>query len=228
MPELPEVEIIKRSLSKIIKGKIIKKVIVKNRNLRFKVPLNFSYILRNQKVIKVNRFSKYLILFLSNNIICLIHLGMSGTIHLIYKKKKRLITNTSFYQSPILPKKHNHIEILFENFRLVYNDPRRFGYFQILKNIKILDTKLNKFGPEPFDKKFNLNYLSSFLKDKEKNIKNFLLDQKFVSGIGNIYASEILFLCQINPLKRASLLKEKDCKNIVKYSKKILLLFASS
>ena len=61
MPELPEVEIVKRSLSKIIKGKIIKKVIVKNRNLRFKVPLNFSYILRNQKVIKVNRFSKYLI-----------------------------------------------------------------------------------------------------------------------------------------------------------------------
>ena len=130
MPELPEVEIIKQSLSKIIKGKIIKKVIVKNRNLRFKVPLNFSYILRNQKVIKVNRFSKYLILFLSNNIICLIHLGMSGTIHLIYKKNKRLITNTSFYQSPILPKKHTHIEILFENFRLVYNDLEDLDIFK--------------------------------------------------------------------------------------------------
>ena len=222
MPELPEVEIIKRSLSKIIKGKIIKKVIVKNRNLRFKVPLNFSYILRDQKVIKVNRFSKYLILFLSNNIICLIHLGMSGTIHLIYKKKKRLITNTSFYQSPILPKKHNHIEILFENFRLVYNDPRRFGYFQILKNLKILDTKLNKFGPEPFDMKFNLNYLSSFLKDKEKNIKNFLLDQNFVSGIGNIYASEILYLSKVKPDKKGKNLNKAELKKILINSKKVL------
>ena len=222
MPELPEVEIIKRSLSKIIKGKIIKKVIVKNRNLRFKVPLNFSFILRNKKVIKVNRFSKYLILFLSNHIICLIHLGMSGTIHLIYKKNKRLITNTSFYQSPILPKKHNHIEILFENFRLVYNDPRRFGYFQILKNIKILDTKLNKFGPEPFDKKFNLNYLSSFLKGKEKNIKNFLLDQNFVSGIGNIYASEILYLSRINPDKKGKNLTKAELKKILINSKKVL------
>ena len=143
MPELPEVEIVRQSLNKIIKGKIIKKVIVRNRNLRFKVPQNFERTLKNQKIIKVNRFSKYLILFLSNNI-CLIHLGMSGTIHLIYKKKKRLITNTSFYQSSILPKNHNHIEIFFDNFRLVYNDPRRFGYFQIIKNSKMLDTKLKK------------------------------------------------------------------------------------
>ena len=98
---------------------------------------------------------------------------MTGTIHLIYKKKKRLITNTSFYQSSILPKNHNHIEIFFDNFRLVYNDPRRFGYFQIIKNSKMLDSKLKKFGPEPFNTRFNLDYLYSFLKNKE-NIKIFI------------------------------------------------------
>ena len=97
MPELPEVEIVRQSLNKKIKGKIIKKVIVKNRNLRLKVPFNFARLLKNQKVLKVNRFSKYLILFLQNDNFCLIHLGMSGTIHLVNYKKKDSITNMSFY-----------------------------------------------------------------------------------------------------------------------------------
>ena len=88
MPELPEVEIVRQSLNKKIKGKIIQKVIVRNRNLRFKVPLGFQDLLKDQKIIKVNRFSKYLKLFLSNKYICIIHLGMSGTIHLVQDKKK--------------------------------------------------------------------------------------------------------------------------------------------
>ena len=222
MPELPEVEIVRQSLHKKINGKIIKKVIVKNRNLRIKVPLYFSSILENKKIIKVDRFSKYIIIFLSNNHICLIHLGMSGTIHLVYKKKRDLITNTSFYQSPTLPKKHNHIEIFFDDLRFIYNDPRRFGYFEIIKNYKLLENKMNKLGPEPFSVKFNLEYLFSFLRDKKKNIKNFLLDQRFVSGIGNIYASEILYLSKIRPDKKAKNLTKKDLKKILINSKKIL------
>ena len=78
-------------------------------------------------------------------------------------------------------------------------------------------------GPEPFNSKFNENYLSLFFKSKEKNIKNFLLDQNFVSGIGNIYANEILFLSKINPLKRVKLLKKKECKIIAINAKKVLL-----
>ena len=163
MPELPEVEIVRQSLNKKIKGKIIQKVIVKNRNLRFKVPIGFEDFLENQKVIKVKRFSKYLNLFLSNNCICIIHLGMSGTIHLIQNKKKNKITNVSFYHSPILPSKHNHIEIFFENLKLVYNDPRRFGFFEIIENLKLLNKRFDKLGPEPFSSKFNSNYISSFL-----------------------------------------------------------------
>ncbi len=224
MPELPEVEIVKQSLNKKIKQKKVKKVIVRNRNLRFKIPLKFSAFLKNQKIIEVDRFSKYIILYLSNKSICLIHLGMSGTIHVIFNKKKNLITNTSFYNSPILPNKHNHIEIIFENFRIVYNDPRRFGFFQIFKNFKQLKKRLSHLGPEPFEDKFNLKYVCTFFKKKEKNIKNFLLDQNFVSGIGNIYASEILFLCKINPNKKAYLLQKDDCKKIIINSKKVLCL----
>jgi len=223
MPELPEVEIVKRSLKKKIEQKKVKKVIIRNRNLRFKIPLDFANSLINQKIIEVDRFSKYIILNLSNNSYCLLHLGMSGTIHLVFNNKKNFTTNTSFYNSPILPKKHNHVEIIFDNLRMVYNDPRRFGFFQIINNSSLLKKKFSHLGPEPFNSKFNLNYVFSFFKGKKKNIKNFLLDQSFVSGIGNIYASEILFLSKINPNKKASLLKRKDCKKIVVNSRKILL-----
>ena len=90
MPELPEVEIVRRSLDEKIKQKKVKKVLVRNRNLRFKIPLNFENFLKNQKIIKVERFSKYLILCLSNSSYCLLHLGMSGTIHLVHNNKKTL------------------------------------------------------------------------------------------------------------------------------------------
>ena len=222
MPELPEVEIVRQSLNKKIIRKKIEKVIVKNRNLRLKIPLNFPNFFKNQKIIKVNRFSKYLILCLSNNSFCLIHLGMSGTIHLVHKNKKNFSTNTSFYNSPSLPKKHNHVEIIFRDLKIVFNDPRRFGFFQIIKNDIILKKRFVHLGPEPFNFRFNQKYIFSFFKNKKKNIKNFLLDQYFVSGIGNIYASEILFLSKIYPFKEASLLKEKDCKKIALNSRKVL------
>ncbi len=222
MPELPEVEVVRRSLNKKIKQKKVKKVIIRNRNLRFKIPLNFSRFLAKKKIVKVDRFSKYLIFNLSDKSFFLLHLGMSGTIHLVNLDKKNLITNTSFYSSPTLPKKHNHVEIIFKNLKIIYNDPRRFGFFQIIKNSSILRERFINLGPEPFNIKFNKEYLISFFLKKNKNIKSFLLDQNFVSGIGNIYANEILYLSKINPKKKASLLKKKDCKKIVINSKKIL------
>ena len=138
MPELPEVEIVRQTLEKKIKLKKVKKVLVRNRNLRFRIPPNFGNFLKGKQIIKVKRFSKYLILCFSSNNFCLLHLGMSGTIHLVQNKNQGCITNTSFYNSPILPKKHNHVEIIFENFKIVYNDPRRFGFFQIINNLNSL------------------------------------------------------------------------------------------
>ncbi len=222
MPELPEVEIVRQSLLKNIKGKKINKVLVRNRNLRFKLENSFEKKLKNKFISNIKRFSKYLIIELENKSFCIVHLGMSGTIHIIKKKKDKRPTNTSFYNSPNLPKNHNHVELLFNNMKLIYNDPRRFGYFQFLNDLNSLKKKFKSFGPEPFNKEFNSKYLINFFKKKDKNIKNFLLDQKFVSGIGNIYASEILYLSKINPSLSAKYLKKNHCRNIVVNSRKIL------
>jgi formamidopyrimidine-DNA glycosylase len=191
--------------------------------LRKKVPSKFEKFFLNQKILKVGRFSKYLILHFYNRKKCLIHLGMSGTIHFLKKNKKNIVTNTSFYNSPKLPSKHNHIEIFFDDCKIVYNDPRRFGFFEIVENEEFLKKKFNHLGPEPFNSNYTLNYIHSKLRGKQKNIKNFLIDQNFVSGIGNIYASEILFLSEINPTKKAKNLKKNDCKKILINSKKVLL-----
>ncbi len=223
MPELPEVEIVKQSLDKKIRQKSIRKVIIRNRNLRFKIPYYFESYLKNKKIIKVDRFSKYLIIHFYQGDFCLIHLGMSGTIHIIDKKKSLKFTNASFYHSPFLPKKHNHVELIFDKFKVIYNDPRRFGFFEIIKNSDHLRKRFKFLGPEPFNLNFNSNYLIQFFKKKNKDIKSFLLDQKFVSGVGNIYASEILFASKVNPFKKAKLLTEKECKKIILNSKKILL-----
>ena len=222
MPELPEVEIVKQSLAKKIQQKKIKKVIIKNRNLRFKIPFKFEELLQNKIVKKITRFSKYLILNFSDGSFCLIHLGMSGTIHLIKKNNFNKFTNTSFYNSPNLPKKHNHVEIQFEKIKIIYNDPRRFGFFKFINNKQELINRFSHLGPEPFFKNFNLKYLLKYFSNKKKDIKSFLLDQKFVSGIGNIYASEILFLSKINPTTYAMKLSKEDCKKIISYSKSVL------
>ena len=222
MPELPEVEIVKQSLAKKIQQKKIKKVIIKNRNLRFRIPLKFEKLLQNKIIKKVTRFSKYLILNFSEGSFCLIHLGMSGTIYLIKKNNLNEVTNTSFYNSPNLPKKHNHVEIQFQDLKVIYNDPRRFGFFKFIYNKQELMNKFNHLGPEPFFENFNLKYLLKYFFNKQKNIKNFLIDQKFVSGIGNIYASEILFLSKIKPTRQAMKLSKKDCKKIIFFSRSVL------
>ena len=172
MPELPEVEVVRQSLNKKIKQKKVKKVIIRNKNLRFKIPTHFSSFLKNKKIIKVDRFSKYLIFELSKKQYLLLHLGMTGTVHLINLDKRNLITNTSFYNSSILPKKHNHVEIVFKNLKIIYNDPRRFGFFEIIKNYDLLKQRFVHLGPEPFDTRFNLKYLISFFKKKKKKGKD--------------------------------------------------------
>jgi len=222
MPELPEVEIVKQSLAKKIQQKKIKKIIIKNRNLRFKIPLKFEELLKNKIIKKVTRFSKYIILNFSDGSFCLIHLGMSGTIHLVKKNNLGKFTNTSFYNSPNLPKKHNHVEIQFQDLKVVYNDPRRFGFIKFIDNKKELINRFNHLGPEPFFKNFNIKYILEYFLNKKKDIKSFLLDQNFVSGIGNIYANEILFLSRINPVTLAMKLSKEDCKKIIFFSKSVL------
>ncbi len=221
MPELPEVEIVKKSLKKNVKDKKILDVIITNRNLRFKIEKDFEKILKNRKIQNVNRYAKNIILELNGNIYVIIHLGMTGTFHLIrnniYKD-----TNLSFYQSKDLPVKHNHIILIFKKFRVIYNDPRRFGFFKLLKDKKSFKSYLNNIGYEPLDKNFNLKYLKKSILFRKKCIKSILLDQKIISGIGNIYANEILFHSGLNPRKKGIKLKDFELKYLYKYSKLVL------
>ena len=220
MPELPEVEIVRQSLNRQVKNRKIINIQVNNRNLRFKVPKNFEKIFKNTVIEKIQRKSKYLILVFDNHLYCVIHLGMSGTLHFIGLKKKN--TNLSFYGSQSLPKKHNHIIFRFKGFKLIYNDPRRFGFFKILNNKGDYLKFFTRIGPEAISKDFNKTYLSKILKNRTKNIKNLLLDQKLVSGLGNIYVNEILYQAKVNPFKKSQLIDLNENKRIVKYSKIIL------
>ncbi len=222
MPELPEVEVVKQSLEKYILNKNLLKVIVKNKNLRFPVPKNLSKKLSNLKIIKVTRVSKYVVIEFKYNLFLIIHLGMSGTLHIIRKEKSYQNTNLSFYHSKNLPKKHNHIFFNFKDFTIIFNDPRRFGFLKLIESKYELNIFFKKLGPDPFNNSFNYEYLKSYLKNKSKNIKNSLLDQKFISGIGNIYASEILNYSKINPLKNSGKLKKFEINKIIFYTIKVL------
>ena len=221
MPELPEVEIVKKSLKKNVKDKKILDVIVTNRNLRFKVDKDFEKILKNRKIQNVNRYAKNIIVELNGNIYLIIHLGMTGTFHLIRNNILKN-TNLSFYQSKDLPIKHNHIVLIFKKFRVIYNDPRRFGFFKLLKDRESFKLYLKNIGYEPLDKNFNLKYLKKSILFRKKCIKSILLDQKIISGIGNIYANEILFHSGLNPRKKGLKLKDFELKYLYKYSKLVL------
>ena len=172
MPELPEVEIVKQSLIKKVRGHKINEVRVFNKNLRFKLQNGFEKFMKNQKILNISRKSKYIIFHLDKKKFCLMHFGMSGTLHIINKKKNKF-TNLSFYQSNSLPKKHNHIEFYISNFKLVYNDPRRFGFFRLINSKKELDDYFKPIEPEALDSNFNTGYLSAKLKKKIKILRIF-------------------------------------------------------
>jgi len=139
---------------------------------------------------------------------------------MIITKKKQ--TNLSFYQSITLPKKHNHVQIIFPKFKIIYNDPRRFGYFKIINSQSELKGFFNRIGPEAISKDFNQPMFGKKLINKTKNIKNLLLDQNFVSGPGNIYANEILFYSKIHPKKKAFQINTSEMNKLVKFSRYVL------
>ena len=225
MPELPEVEIVKRSLIKMINGTKIIDIKVKNKNLRYKLPSKLKSQLVNEKIYNISRRSKYLIFHFKKKLL-LVHLGMTGKLLLMNKKNKRIFKTSFYYDLNILPK-HNHVFFSFNNgYILIYNDIRRFGFIKFYKNMDITNINyLNKLGIEPLSKFFNLNYFKKFTKNKKKNIKNLLMDQTFVSGIGNIYANEALFMSRINPTRSSKGLKNKEIKKLIS-SLKIVLKFS--
>ena len=223
MPELPEVEVVKKSLEDKLKNLTIKRVFVNNSKLRYKIDNKEFYKIKGKKIISVQRRSKYLLINLNQNLTILAHLGMTGKFFITDNKNKKY--KTSFYYSiKKNESKHDHLTLyLDKGFKLIYNDVRKFGFLKLFKNKNIFECKHLKFlGPEPLTKQFNINYIIKYFLHKKVSIKDLLMNQKFVAGIGNIYCNEILFLCKINPRRITKKTNKKEQKNIVKFTKKIL------
>ena len=222
MPELPEIEIVKRSLFKMInKAKIID-IKINNKNLRYKIPNTFSKDLIGEKILRISRRSKYLIFHFKKKLL-LAHLGMSGKL-LLMRSGDNTIFKTSFYYDLNILWNHNHIYFVLNNgLVLIYNDVRRFGFFKLYHTTQLNKIVfLKKLGLEPFSKKFGIKYFEKFVQNRKKNIKNLLMDQTFVSGLGNIYANEVLFMSKIKPLRICKSLNKNEMKNLIFNIKKIL------
>ena len=223
MPELPEVEVVRRSLSDFIIGLKIKKVRIINSNLRFRISKNFKKSIEKQVIKSISRRAKFLLINLQNNKVILIHLGVTGKIFIINKKRKSALV-TSFYYEKKFKKKHNHIILNLNNsIDLIYNDVRKFGFIKVFDSDKIhLNSHISRLGPEPLSDKFNYIYLRKKIVKCKKNIKNFMMDQKYISGLGNIYVNEILFKSSIDPRKLTNKLSNNQVEQIVFNTKQTL------
>jgi len=222
MPELPEIEIVKRSLSKMInKAKIID-IKIYNKNLRYKIPNTFSKDLIGEKILRISRRSKYLIFHFKKKLL-LAHLGMSGKL-LLMRSGDNTIFKTSFYYDLNILRNHNHIYFILNNgLVLIYNDVRRFGFFKLYNTTQLNKIIfLKKLGPEPFSVLFCIKYFRKFIKNRKKNVKNLLMDQTFVSGLGNIYVNEALFMSKIKPSRTCESLNKNEIKNLILNIKKVL------
>ncbi len=223
MPELPEVEVVKRSLESQIINLILKNVKINDGNLRYKVKKSDLRKIQGLKILKIERRSKYLLFFFNKNIIMIIHLGMTGKFFI--KKRDKEKQKTSFYYMiKDNEEKHNRLVFIFNNkLQLIYNDIRKFGFVKIFSGINIKKIKhLNLLGPEPLSEDYNLEYFKQYLIGKKRTIKDLLMDQKFLAGLGNIYVNEILFLSKIKPKKKVSRLKDIEIENIIRNTKIVL------
>ena len=194
MPELPEVETVKRGLEEFIINENINKVYISNFSLRFPWPKNFVSKIINSKIISIRRRAKYILIKLSNNYTIISHLGMSGSYRVVNLNKSK----------DYKPIKHDHLIIDLDHYKIVYNDPRRFGYIDLTDEDPDEHKFLSFLGPEPLSNSFNADNLAKKLLNKEKAIKNALLDQNIISGLGNIYVCEALFRARINPKSNCS------------------------
>ncbi|MBI4743385.1 MAG: DNA-formamidopyrimidine glycosylase [Actinobacteria bacterium] len=212
MPELPEVETIKSGLVQTVKDKKIIKVEIRlSKIIKGTSVESFIDRVTGATIKNIERRAKNLIITLSNNFGMVIHLKLTG--QLIYSKP-----NT-------LKDKHTHVIFIFEDkSELHYNDLRRFGYIMLVETDQLGQVKeLADLGPEPLNENFTLNYFKDLLKKKKRGkIKPILMDQKFIAGIGNLYADEILFYAKIHPLRDVSTLSENEISRIYDGIKEIL------
>ncbi|PIU10853.1 formamidopyrimidine-DNA glycosylase [Candidatus Kuenenbacteria bacterium CG08_land_8_20_14_0_20_37_23] len=226
MPELPEVETIKRELKNKICGRKIKDIEVRLRKIVNVTPQEFKKRLIGKQILDVKRRAKLLMIELSGDERLLIHLKLTG--QLIYERPRGASLRG---RQEIRDKKqemrgkHTHVIFYFEKGKmLLYNDLRQFGYIKLLKRDEALRViEKMKFGPEPLDKKFTLEiFKEGLFKKARQKIKPLLMDQSFLAGLGNVYASEVCFYAEVNPQRTGSSLKDGEIGKIYEGIKEIL------
>ena len=201
MPELPEVEITRRGLSVHITNQSIKDVIVRNAKLRWPIPNNLHSLLCGCTILSIQRRAKYLLMDCGNGTLIL-HLGMSGSLRIL--------------PADVAPEKHDHFDLVLSNGSIMrLRDPRRFG--AVLWNSGDVYTHplLASLGPEPLEDKFNAHYLHKTSRGRNVCIKQFIMNNHIVVGVGNIYANEALFRAGIKPQLTAGKLTLPRCTKLV-------------
>ena len=200
MPELPEVETVRRGLTPAMQGKIIERLDVNRPDLRFPFPDQFKARVEGASITHMGRRAKFLVTELSTGDALIMHLGMSG----------RFTVNDAptadFHVDPGTNPAHDHVVFHMQGGATVtYNDPRRFGFMELWP-IKDLDAypRIEHLGPEPLSNHFSAAYLDEQLRGKNTPIKSALLDQAIIAGLGNIYVCEALFRAGISPRRKAS------------------------
>ncbi len=208
MPELPEVETTRNGIAPHIEHNTVRKVVVRNRQLRWPVPADLNRKLKGQRIDQVQRRGKYLLLYSANGTV-IIHLGMSGSLRIV--------------DSTVPAEKHDHVDLQFENgICLRLRDPRRFGCVLFCEDDPLQHPLLQKLGPEPLQRDFNAALLFAQSRKRKTTIKQLIMDSKIVVGVGNIYASESLFLAGIHPKRKAGRLTKQQASDLVKAIKTIL------
>ena len=188
MPELPEVELVAKALDRLVKNrKIIAAELLRERLAPENPPEDFAEKLKNAAITRVHRRGKHILFDLDNGSTLLTHLRMTGRFLLLPVERE-------------LPK-YSHAVFYFEDeTRLIFNDQRHFGLMKIIKTDRLHEAKeIKKLAPEPFSENFNPKYFRDGLKTSKRSLKEFLLDQTKVLGLGNIYAAEAMFLARVNP-----------------------------
>lgn len=208
MPELPEVETVRRGLIEHCINSTIQSVIIRQPILRWPITHHLPQKITNKKIQSVERRGKYLLLNLTKGTL-IIHLGMSGVLRIVNR------------HSPT--QKHDHVDIILDNESTIrYNDPRRFG--AVLYTSQPINTHplLYKLGPEPLTNALNGNYIFLTTRKKKCAIKSWLMNNHNLVGVGNIYACEILFLSNLHPNLPAGALNRSDCMMLAKQIKTVL------
>ncbi len=235
MPELPEVETIRRGLQKQIIRKKIKKIIIKKPKLIKNSKKIFCSKLIGNSFLSIGRVGKVLIFKIREDLYLLIHLKMTG--QLIYCDKKMFVVGGHINSKReefdfkknkkakfCRPGRYTHIIFQFEDAsRMYYNDLRQFGYLKIVNKKKLEEMK-KKYGIEPGRSDFNFNNFKKTLSGKKRKIKALLLDQSIISGLGNIYVDESLFSAKIFPERKANSLTDKEVRNLYNSIKRIIKL----